>query len=146
MTASVCHRDSVRCVTRISFRLPIGQGPSVRGRQSIYRHQFGAISANPRGFWLTDPSVCGVIMVTHMARRRGEGATDPKVAALRAAGALHPHPEAVHDDAFVRHPSSTRAIACKSNTKCCGGIGSMGDRSRRSRPASASADRRFTRR
>ena len=39
-----------------------------------------------------------------MARRRGEGATDPKVATLRAAGALHPHPEAVHDDAFLRHP------------------------------------------
>ena len=39
-----------------------------------------------------------------MTRRRNDGATDPKVAALRAAGALHPHPEVVHDDAFLRHP------------------------------------------
>ena len=39
-----------------------------------------------------------------MPRRCSEGAADPKVAALRAAGALHPHPEAVHDDAFVRYP------------------------------------------
>jgi transposase len=46
----------------------------------------------------------GVIMVTYWARRRGDGAADPKVAALRAAGALHPHPEAVYDDAFLRHP------------------------------------------
>ena len=29
---------------------------------------------------------------------------DPKTQALREAGALHPHPEAVRDDAFVSHP------------------------------------------
>ena len=29
--------------------------------------------------------------------------SDPKRAALRAAGALHPHPEAVQDEAFSRH-------------------------------------------
>jgi hypothetical protein len=38
-----------------------------------------------------------------MPRRRREGTTDPKVATLRAAGALHPHPEAVRDEAFLRH-------------------------------------------
>jgi transposase len=36
-------------------------------------------------------------------RRRRPAQEDAKVAALRAAGALHPHPEAVQDDAFVRH-------------------------------------------
>jgi len=29
--------------------------------------------------------------------------SDPKTAALRAAGALHPHPEAVQDETFARH-------------------------------------------
>ena len=35
-----------------------------------------------------------------MARRRPPAPEDPKVAALRAAGALHPRPEVVQDDAF----------------------------------------------
>jgi transposase len=65
---------------------------------------FDTIYVIPRIFWLTSRGIYGVIMVTHMARRRSDGAADPKVAALRAAGALHPHPEAVHDDAFLRHP------------------------------------------
>lgn len=53
-------------------------------------------------FPLTSREANGVIVVTHMAR--GDRATDPKVAALRAGGALHPHPEAVRDEAFLRHP------------------------------------------
>ena len=36
-------------------------------------------------------------------RRRLRSREDPKAAALRAAGALHPHPEAVQDEAFTRH-------------------------------------------
>ncbi|HEX2481090.1 MAG TPA: leucine zipper domain-containing protein [Methylomirabilota bacterium] len=36
-------------------------------------------------------------------RRRLRSREDPKAAALRAAGALHPHPEAVRDEAFTRH-------------------------------------------
>ena len=43
-----------------------------------------------------------VIRVTPM-RKRPPGPSDPKSAALRAAGALHPHPEAVQDEAFARH-------------------------------------------
>ena len=38
----------------------------------------------------------------NMPRRRPPTPEDPKVAALRAAGALHPRPEAVQDDAFAR--------------------------------------------
>jgi transposase len=38
-----------------------------------------------------------------MPRRRPPSQDDPKVAALRAAGALHPRPEAVQDEAFARH-------------------------------------------
>ena len=37
-----------------------------------------------------------------MARRRPPAPEDPKVAALRAAGALHPRPGAVQDGAFER--------------------------------------------
>ena len=37
-----------------------------------------------------------------MSRRRPPAPEDPKVAALRAAGALHPRPEAVQDEAFAR--------------------------------------------
>jgi len=35
--------------------------------------------------------------------RRHQPPEDPKVAALRAAGALHPHPDAVRDETFERH-------------------------------------------
>ncbi len=38
-----------------------------------------------------------------ITRRRQTTPEDPKVAALRAAGALHPHPDAVQDEAFRRH-------------------------------------------
>jgi len=41
---------------------------------------------------------------TLMPRSRRAGTTDPKVAALRAAGALHPNSDAVRDEAFLRHP------------------------------------------
>lgn len=35
--------------------------------------------------------------------RRRPAADDAKTAALRAAGALHPHPDVVRDEAFARH-------------------------------------------
>lgn len=38
-----------------------------------------------------------------MARRRHRPSEDPKAAALRAAGALHPRPDAIQDEAFARH-------------------------------------------
>ena len=38
-----------------------------------------------------------------MPRRHRPTPEDPKVAALRAAGALHPRPEGVQDAAFARH-------------------------------------------
>jgi transposase len=44
----------------------------------------------------------GRIIRDIMARRRPPAPEDPKVAALRAAGALHPRPAAVQDEAFVR--------------------------------------------
>lgn len=43
-----------------------------------------------------------VIRVTSMPKRSPRP-SDPKSAALRAAGALHPHPEAVQDEAFAHH-------------------------------------------
>jgi transposase len=38
--------------------------------------------------------------MTQMARRPTPRPEDPKVAALRASGTLHPHPESIHDEAF----------------------------------------------
>jgi len=59
-------------------------------------------SAGAVEYWLTRSDMCGVITVTLMARRRVARPVDPKEAALRAAGALHPHPETVRDEAFLR--------------------------------------------
>ena len=42
-------------------------------------------------------------MIDTMPRRRRPAPADPKVAALQAAGALHPRPAAVRDEAFTRH-------------------------------------------
>jgi transposase len=44
----------------------------------------------------------GRIILDTMARRRPSRPEDPKVTALRAAGALHPRPDAVQDEAFAR--------------------------------------------
>lgn len=104
MTASRCHRDSVPHVTMISFRLSGQPDTGTKCCAGSMSYISGMIFARPWIFWLTRRPMCGVIMVTDMARRRGEGAADPKVAALRAAGALHPHPEAVQDDAFLGNP------------------------------------------
>jgi len=41
-------------------------------------------------------------MIDIMPRRRAPAPEDPKVAALRGAGALHPRPDAVQDPAFAR--------------------------------------------
>lgn len=41
-----------------------------------------------------------VIVVTRMARRSPPRTEDTKIAALRRSGTLHPHPEAVRDEAF----------------------------------------------
>jgi transposase len=43
------------------------------------------------------------IMIDTMPRRRPPAPEDPKVAALRTAGALHPRPDALQDPAFASH-------------------------------------------
>ena len=51
------------------------------------------------------PSGCIVIIyMTYAMRRPPKLSPDAKTQALREAGALHPHPEAVRDDAFLSHP------------------------------------------
>ena len=51
------------------------------------------------------PSGCIVIIyMTCAMRRPPKLSPDAKTQALREAGALHPHPEAVRDDAFLSHP------------------------------------------
>ena len=53
---------------------------------------------------LTRKTACVVIMVTHLMARSPKSPPDVKTQALREAGALHPHPEVVRDDAFLSHP------------------------------------------
>jgi hypothetical protein len=50
---------------------------------------------------LDDTSLCGRGIHDITARHRPAVPEDPKVAALRAAGALHPRPEAIQDEAFA---------------------------------------------
>ncbi len=54
-------------------------------------------SLTPSGLWV-------IINVTYAMRRPPKLPPDAKTQALREAGALHPHPEAIRDDAFVSHP------------------------------------------
>ena len=53
---------------------------------------------------MTPPGCIVIIYVTYAMRRPPKLPPDAKTQALREAGALHPHPEAVRDDAFVSHP------------------------------------------
>ena len=53
---------------------------------------------------MTPPGGIVIICLTYAMRRPPKLPPDAKTQALREAGALHPHPEAVRDDAFVSHP------------------------------------------
>jgi transposase len=64
---------------------------------------FLARSADDMGWNFIDANgMTGRIIRDIMSRRRPPAPEDPKIAALRAAGALHPRPEAVQDEAFAR--------------------------------------------
>jgi len=104
MRASTCHRDSVHRVTWIPYCAWVGP----RGRRDGICEVYAPTDWEDAGiaveYWLTSGDSNGVIQVTYMPRRRASSPVDPKEAALRAAGALHPHPESVRDDAFLRDP------------------------------------------
>ena len=103
MRASRCHREFVHHVTTI----PCSAWGVAAGIVAVLAEMIGANghdSASSCEYRLTASDACDVIMVTIMPRRRVARPVDPKEAALRAAGALHPHPETVRDDAFLRDP------------------------------------------
>lgn len=77
-------------------------GRLLRSDVSMYLALFGIEHAHVREKEPLTVVVLYVIKVTHMPKRSPRP-SDPKSAALRAAGALHPHPEAVHDEAFAHH-------------------------------------------
>ena len=56
------------------------------------------------GIFLTSPGAYVVNYLTYAMRRPPKLPPDAKTQALREAGALHPHPDAVRDDAFLSHP------------------------------------------
>jgi len=96
--AQVCHRDFVPCVTVISSR--------ALGNASLRRRSGGLVTAGSRLTWGPDALDTGTDVVYNdvdtMARARSRP-DDSKAAALRRAGALHAHPEAVQDEAFGAH-------------------------------------------
>lgn len=103
MRASRCHRDSVHHVTTIpcsAWEAPEG----IVAESAMIMGEGQSDSASAGEYRLTVSDRCVVITVTTMPRRRAAVLVDPKEAALRAAGALHPHPETVRDDAFLRDP------------------------------------------
>ena len=85
-----CHSDYV----------PTGLVSRLAG--SSERSLFGAICGAFRSKECLTIANKYVIRVTHMPKRRPQP-PDPKSAALHAVGALHPHPQAVRDEAFSRH-------------------------------------------
>lgn len=58
---------------------------------------------NLQRFYLTYFKNMYIIRLTHMSRPNPIQHDDPKGATLRDQGALHPHPEAVKDEAFQSH-------------------------------------------
>lgn len=58
---------------------------------------------NPQRIYLTYFLNMYIIRLTYMTRPKSTQHDDPKVAALRDQGVLHPHPEAVEDEAFRSH-------------------------------------------
>lgn len=97
--AQACHRDFVQCVTAITSR---ACGPASPWRRSRW-----IVAAGRHTTWTPDAldtsRDVGYNDVDTMARSRSRP-DDPKATALRGAGALHPHPEVVQDEAFAGHP------------------------------------------
>ena len=65
---------------------------------------YGGFFALQAGISLTPRSRHVIISLTYAMRRPPKLPPDAKTQALREAGALHPHPEAVRDDVFRNHP------------------------------------------
>ena len=79
-------------------------GRHLRSRVANTDRLAGAVLGLQVGIFLTPPGVAVIIYLTYAMRRPPKLPPDVKTQALREAGALHPHPEAVRDDAFVSHP------------------------------------------
>lgn len=92
-----CHSDFVPSVKAIVSQDRGAAGPGGGGIRPIRLDE-------ARGCWEKGLDSCAdmyIMQLTAMPRRRPLP-EDPKAAALRAAGALHPRPEAVQDEAFAR--------------------------------------------
>lgn len=90
-----CHRNSVH---------PRREMPARRSDESGLLTHIGRSSGNGEGpsDWTSGGDVY-IIQLTLMPRPSRRAPEEAKAAALRAAGALHPHPETVQDAAFQAH-------------------------------------------
>ena len=84
---------------RIPSTPPTGPEGAAAVRRRIFQCHIQGMDHNA----LDSPTRDGRIIIDTMPRRRHPAPEDPKVAALQAAGALHPRPAAVRDEAFTRH-------------------------------------------
>jgi transposase len=98
-----CH---VNCVHRVIAIMYIGESAGASARQrvcSYFINRCSAIrTAGPRKY-LDNGSGLYIILLTHMRPPEADQssrARDSKTEVLRRQGALHPHPNLVHDDAF----------------------------------------------
>ena len=95
MSAEGCQRDFVQYVIENSSHATVH---TQRRWQISVRY----IAIFPR-FELDDGTISDIINMTYMPHRR-PAPDDSKAAALRAAGALHPHPERITDELFAQSP------------------------------------------
>ena len=95
MIGAGCQRDFVQYVMEKSSSCVPGSVAGVRIKLSDYM-----VSMEPP---LDIARMMDIMRLTHMPRQR-HAPEDPKAAALRAAGALHPRPERVTDELFARGP------------------------------------------
>ena len=81
-----------------------GRGCTLGCGDGLYVLFSGYLLGSRIALTLTRAAIRGVITVTDTMPGSPTSSPDVKTQALRAAGALHPHPEAVRDEAFLRHP------------------------------------------
>jgi transposase len=93
-----CHANSIPVVKTIPSLCQAGHVRLGRG-SDVVTSRLSPVSPVDG---LDSPLSEYVIIVTHMARRK-RPLEDAKTTALRTAGALHPHPEAVQDPVFGTH-------------------------------------------
>jgi len=93
-----------RPLCQVNYVHTFGRNPSIwSGYAANYSHMALNKTGTLQRICLTKLLIVYIIWLTYMARSNPIQQDDPKAAALRDQGVLHPHPEAVKDEAFRSH-------------------------------------------